>query len=70
MKSMATLSLLTIYNSTIYLYQYLTILIENWILSNEIKSSCIINHLKQLKACSPNPVYVIINLAAIKFILY
>lgn len=65
MKSMATLSVLTIYNSTIYLYKYLTILIENWILSNEIISSCIINHLKQLKACSPNPVYVIINLAAI-----
>lgn len=58
-----------LYRSTIHLYQYLTILIENWILSNEIKSYYIINNLKQLKACSLNPVYVIINLVAIKFIL-
>lgn len=44
MKLMVILLVLIIYNSIIYFYKYLIILIENWILSNEIKSFCIINY--------------------------
>lgn len=72
MMSLILLQSFILYRSTIHLYQYLTILIENWILSNEINSYMyyIINHLKQLRAPNPNPVHAIINLVAIKFILY
>lgn len=64
MMSLILLQSFFLYRSTIHLYQYLTILIENWILSNEINSYMyyIINHLKQLRAPNPNPVHAIINL--------